>query len=520
MNKETRSYDKMADQQKTPSYPPLTGLPLAVITFALPLATFMQVLGTTIANVAVPTIAGILGASSTQGTWVITSYSIANAIMLPVSGWLARRFGEVRVFLLSTALFALFSFLCGMATSLEFLVAFRVAQGAVAGPILPLAQSLMFNNYPASKRYTAIALWSMVVCVAPICGPIIGGWISDNYYWGWIFYINVPVAALVIFLAWGILGRRETVRVKRPISYAGLGFLVIGIGSLQMMLDRGKELDWFNSNIVITLAVISIVALTFLVIWELTDENPVVDLRMFASRNFTVAVLCVSLGRMAFFGTVVLLPLLLQTQYKYTATLAGLAAAPIGLLQLFLLPLYGRYAKYFDPRVLITCAFLVFGACMYTRTWFSPDMDIWSVVIPQFMQGLANMLFFPNLIAIAFNTLKPDQVARGASLYHCCHATAAAIGSSVVITMWERREAVHHTHLTEHITVYNPIARDTLEALQNIGMNELESAKHLAMEITRQGFIIAANEVYWGCMLLFLALTALIWMAKPVKHQD
>ena len=518
MNKGAQEDGKAADRQQAQAYPPLTGLPLAVITFALPLAAFMQVLDTTIANVAVPTIAGNLGASATQGTWAITSYAITNAIFLPISGWLARRFGEVRVFSSAAALFGLSSLLCGMATTLEFLVAFRVVQGAVAAPMLPLAQSLLLNNYPAHKRYMAIACWSMTVSVAPICGPIIGGWISDNCYWGWIFYINVPVAALVVFLAWSILGRRETVRVKRPVSYVGLSLLVIGMGSLQIMLDRGKELDWFNSNTVVTLAVISLVALTFLVIWELTDENPVVDLRMFASRNFAVTVLCATPCLMAFFGTTVLLPLLLQTQFGYTATLAGLAAAPVGLLQIVLLPLYGRYAKHFDLRVLITGSFLVFGACMYTRTWFSPDMDIWFVLTPQFAQGLANMLFFPSVIALAFSTLRPDQIARGASLYYCCHTTAAAIGSSVVVTMWERRAAIHHTRLAEHIDIYNPIAREALETLRHIGMDELQSAKRLAMEINRQGFILAANEIYWGCMLLFLALIAVIWTAKPVKQ--
>jgi len=507
-----------ADQQKIPAYPPLTGLSLAVITFVLPLAAFMQVLDTTIANVAVPTIAGNLGASTSQGTWVITSYAITSAIFLPISGWLARRFGEVRVFLLAVALFGLSSLLCGMAASLEFLVVFRVIQGAVAAPMLPLAQSLLLNNYPADKRYMAIASWSMTVSVAPICGPIIGGWISDNCYWGWIFYINAPVAMLVVFLAWSILGRRETVRVKRPVSYVGLSLLVIGMGSLQIVLDRGKELDWFNSTTVVALTVVSLVALTFLVIWELTDENPVVDLRMFASRTFSVTVLSAALCLMAFFGTTVLLPLLLQTQFGYTATHAGLAAAPVGLLQLILLPLYGRYAKHFDLRMLISCSFLVFGACMYTRTWFSPDMDIWFVLIPQLAQGLANMLFFPSVIALAFSALRPDQIARGASLYYCCHTTAAAIGSSVVVTMWERRAATHHTHLAEHIDIYSPIAREAMETLQNIGMDELQIAKYLAIEVNRQGFILAANEIYWGCTLLFLALIAVIWVAKPVKQ--
>lgn len=496
-------------------HPPLKGLPLVLLTIALPLATFMQVLDSTIANVAVPTIAGNLGASSTQGTWIITSYAVANAISLPISGRLARRFGEVRLFLWSTGLFALASLFCGLSGSLGMLVFFRIVKGAVSGPMMPLAQSLLLNNYPPEKRNMAIALWSMTVSIAPIFGPVLGGWISDNYHWGWIFFINIPVGMLVVFMILRLLKGRETPRQVMPFNYVGLSLLVLGIGALQMMLDRGKELDWFNSPEIITLAVVAVVGITLLVAWELTDKNPIVDLKLFASRNFTIGVTCISLGMMLFLGTVVLLPLLLQTQYGYTATLAGLAAAPIGFLPVLLAPLIGKHAGKTDLRLLITASFLTFAACMYARTWFSPDMDMRFVILPQFAQGLANALFFMPLTALAFASLKPHQIAGAASLFNFLRTLFGAIGASVVTTLWERREAMHHTHLTEHVDIYNPVAREALDTLQQLGMSAEQSAGYLAGQITRQGFIISANEVYWATMVGFLAMIVLVWFAKP-----
>ncbi len=497
--------------------PPLTGLSLALLTLALPLATFMQVLDTTIANVAIPTIAGNLGASSSQGTWVITSYSVANAIALPITGWLAKRLGEVSLFLWSTALFALTSFMCGIAASLEMLVLFRVVQGAVAGPMMPLAQSLLLNNYPPAKRNMAIALWSMTVSVAPIFGPVLGGYISDNYHWGWIFFINVPLGALVLFLVSSLLHERETERRSQPMNYVGLALLVLGVGAFQMMLDRGKELDWFNSTEIVFLAVIAAVGLTLLVAWELTDKHPVVDFTLFRSRNFSIGVLCISLGMMIYLGTVVLLPLLLQTQFGYTATLAGLASAPIGFVPVLLAPFIGRYSHKIDLRFLISFGFVVFAACMYTRTWFSPAMDFRFVVIPQLVQGFAIAFFFVPITTLTFAELKPPQMASAASLFNFLRTLFGAIGASVVTTLWERREALHHINLTSHIHPYNPLAADTLDLLQRLGFSQQQSAGFLAREITRQGFILAATEIYWLSSLAFLALIAVVWLARHRK---
>lgn len=337
---------------------PLQGGKLAIMTIALALATFMQVLDSTIANVAIPTIAGNLGASNSQGTWVITSFGVANAISIPITGWLAKRIGEVRLFMWSTALFALTSWLCGISQSLEMLIFFRVLQGLVAGPLIPLSQSLLLNNYPPAKRNMALALWSVTIVVAPILGPILGGYISDNYHWGWIFFINVPFGVLIIMCISNTLAGRETKTEIKPIDTIGLVLLVVGVGALQIMLDQGKELDWFNSTEIIVLTIIAVVALSFLIVWELTDEHPVIDLSLFKSRNFTIGCLTLSLAYMIYFGTIVLLPLLLQEVFGYTATWAGLAAASVGLLPLIITPIIGKFGGKVDLRYIIALALL------------------------------------------------------------------------------------------------------------------------------------------------------------------
>ena len=498
-------------------HPPLTGLSLGLLTFSLALATFMQVLDATIANVAVPTIAGNLGASSSQGTWVITSYGVANAIGIPVTGRLARRFGEVRVFLWAVVLFAISSLLCGLAGSLEALVVFRVMQGAVAGPMMPLSQSLLVGSYPLARRGMAIALWGMTTSVAPICGPILGGYISDNYYWGWIFIINVPLGLVVAWVSWLLLRGRESKTQYQPTNYIGLILLVAGVGALQMMLDRGKELDWFNSTEIIVLSVVAAVGIPFLIAWETTSKYPVIDFTLFRSRNFTIGVICISLGMMVYLASVVLLPLLLQMQMGYTATLAGLAAAPIGFFPIVLAPFVGRYAHRTDLRLLVTISFLVFALCFFMRTDFSPLMDFRFVIIPQFVQGIALALFFTPLTTMAFAELQPHQMAAGAGLFNFFRQLCGSIGVSVATTLWERREAMHHTHLTEYITPYNPTATGMLDTLQGLGMSEVQSVGYLAREITRQGFVLAANEIFWLFGMSLLLLIPVVWLAKPAR---
>ena len=497
-------------------FKPLQGGALAMLTLVLSLATFMLVLDSTIANVAIPTIAGDLGASSSQGTWVITSFGVANAISIPITGWLAKRFGEVRLFLIATLLFVLASWLCGIANSLEMLIVFRVLQGAVAGPIIPLSQSLLLNNYPPEKRGMALAFWSMTIVVAPICGPILGGWISDNIHWGWIFFINVPIGLAVVLISWKILEGRESRISHQPVNTVGLILLALGIGALQLMLDQGRELDWFNSTEIVVLTIIAAVGLIALIIWELTDDNPVVDVSLFKSRNFTVGCVSTSLAFLVYSGTVVLIPLLLQQVYNYTATWAGLAAAPVGLLPILLAPIIGKFGNKIDMRILITVSFMVYALTFYWRAvTFEPEMTFMDVALPQFVQGLAVACFFMPLTTITLSGLPPEKMASASSLFNFLRTLAGSIGTSLTTFIWYNREAVHHTQLTEVINPYNPISQQFFQTMGSFGLSEEQTASYLAKQITAQGFIIGANEIFLVSAITFISLVVLIWFAKP-----
>lgn len=495
---------------------PMTGARLGLLTLVLALATFMQVLDSTIANVAIPTIAGDLGSSMSQGTWVITSFGVANAISIPLTGWLARRFGEVRLFVAATALFVFASWLCGISHSLEMLIVARVLQGFVAGPIMPLSQSLLLNNYPPAKRSMALALWSMTIVVAPIFGPILGGWISDNYHWGWIFFINVPFGIFVVLVSWHLLKDRETPTEIRPIDTVGLALLIIGVGSLQIMLDRGKELDWFSSTEIIVFAIVAAIGIITLIIWELTDEQPIIDLSLFKSRNFTIGCLCTSLAFMLYIGAIVLLPQLLQSVFGYTATWAGLAAAPVGIIPLLLSPVIGKYGSKIDMRKLVTFSFIIYSICFYWRAYtFEPQMDFAAAAWPQFIQGLAVACFFMPLTTITLSDVPPQKIAAATSLSNFLRTLAGSIGTSMTTTMWDNKESLHHSHLTEAINPYNPLVQETYNQFSQLGMSDAQTSVYLAQQITNQGLIMSANDIFWLSGGIFIGLLGLVWFARP-----
>ena len=497
------------------NHPPLQGARLVLVTLALSLAVFMEVLDSTIANVAVPVIAGDLGAAATQGTWVITSFSVANAISVPLTGFMARRFGEVRILVWSVIGFVITSWLCGISHSLEILVLFRILQGFIAGPLIPLSQSLLMASYPPEKRTLALALWSMTVVVAPVLGPILGGWISDNWHWGWIFFINIPVGICAAVIAWQQLRNRETDIVRAPVDYVGLTLMVVGVGSLQMVLDRGKELDWFSSTEIIVLTVTAVVCLTYFIFWELEEKNPIVDLSLFQDRNFSVGVITVSLGFMLYMGTLTLLPLVLQQHLGYTSTWSGLAAAPIGILPVLLSPVIGKFGIRLDMRWLVTCSFLVFAFTFYWRTSFYAGMDFSNVVWPQFCQGLGVAMFFMPLTTITLSHMKGSQIAAASSLSNFLRVFMGGVGVSIVNTLWEKREALHHTQLTEQITPYSNTISEAIGGMMQQGLSREQVMGQVVRAITQQGFIIGSNEIFWGGSILFVVMIAAIWFAKP-----
>ena len=493
----------------------MEGAERAFVTVALAAASFMVILDTSIANVAIPGISGELGVSPSQGTWVITSFAVSNAIAVPLTGWLARRFGEVRLFTLSMLLFALASLGCGLSFSMPMLIAFRVLQGAVAGPMMPLSQTLLLGINPPERRPMALSIWALTTLVAPITGPILGGWITDNLRWPWIFYINVPIGLVCAYVAWQRLRSRESSIVRLPIDAVGLALLAIGVGSLQIMLDKGNELDWFNSSTVVALAVVAAIALSILVVWELTERNPVVDLTLLKRRNFTSAALATSAAYLVFFGTIVLLPLWLQTQMGYTATWAGLVTAPTGLLAVVITPIIGKNMHRLDPRKLATLGFAIFAACAFLRTRFTTGADFDTLALPQLIQGVAVALFFVPLTSIALSGLPNEQIASASGLFNFLRILAGGIGTSVATTMWERREALHHAQLTEHVTAFSPIASQLSGHAQGLGLGALQSYGLIERTIASQAYALATIDMSWIAAWIFLALIPLLWIARP-----
>ncbi len=490
------------------------GLALALVTVALALGNFMEVLDTTIANVALPHIAGDLGVSPNQATWVITSYAVANAISVLVSGWLAQRFGQVRVFVTAVLLFTSASWICGTAVSFEMLLGFRVMQGAVSGLMVPLSQTLLLSSFPRNRQGVALAIWSMTVMVAPVVGPILGGWITDSYSWPWIFYINVPVGIAVAWLAHRFLGRRDTPTRKVPVDAVGLGLIVVWVGALQIMLDKGNELDWFGSPFIVTLAVVAALGLALFVVWELTESHPIVDLSLFKIRNFSAGTAVVSLGYGVFFGSVVLMPLWLQTQMGYTATWSGFVVAPYGVLALALSPAVGKNLDRVDARVFATAAFLVFAAASFMRAGFTSGADYASLALPQLVQGAGIAMFFAPLISITLSGLDPERVAFGSGLVNFFRITAGSFGASLATAFWARREAVYHTQLVERVTDLAPQAAHAVTGLAGAGMTGGSATAEIHSLVVGQSTLLAVNDIFGISGWLFLALTAFVWLAE------
>jgi DHA2 family multidrug resistance protein len=494
---------------------PISGWTLVLLTLSLSLGIFMNVLDISIANVAIPTIAGDLGISPNQGTWVITSFSVTTAIFLPLTGWLSRRFGEVKLFLFSTAAFTLFSVLCGLSSNLTMLVIFRVLQGAVAGPMIPLSQSLLLANYPDDKKGFATSLWAMTAVVAPICGPVIGGWITDNYTWPWIFYINIPVGIFSVIVTGIILRGRDTLTSTPRIDMVGIILLTIGIGSLQILLDQGHDLDWFHSNIIIALTVVSIVALTFLVAWELTDDQPIIDLALFKRRNFAIGTLALSLGFLIYFANVVIFPLWLQTQMNYTPTWAGLAAAPVGLFPILVTPLIGKLINKVDLRILVSIGFFAFALSSFWSSDYTTSVSYVQLIEPRLLQGVGIAFFFTPLISIVISGIPANRIASALGLANFFRILGGSFGTSISVTMWSNREAIHNSQLVEQITHYNPISVDALHALSDVGLTNNSNYEVIARIITNQAYMLATNDLFWLGGYIFIGLFTIIWFTKP-----
>ena len=499
------------------AFPPLNGSRRVWGTVALALATFMNVLDTSIANVSIPAIAGDLGVSPSQGTWVITSFAVANAISVPLTGWLTQRFGQVRLFTASVLLFVMASWLCGLAPNIESLIAFRVLQGLVAGPMIPLSQTLLLASYPAAKAGTAMAMWAVTVLVAPVAGPLLGGWITDNIAWPWIFYINLPVGLFAAALTWSIYRKRDPGPRRVPLDRVGLVLLVLFVGAMQICIDKGKELGWLESGEIKILALVAVVSFLFFLAWELTEKHPIVDLRLFARRNFVVGTTSLSVAYGLFFGNVVLLPLWLQQYMGYTATWAGLATAPVGVLAILLSPWVGKNVGRYDPRKLASVAFIGFALVLWMRSHFSTQDDFASILLPTVLQGAAMAFFFIPLQAIVFSGLTPDKMPSAAGLSNFVRITAGAVGTSLFTTLWEDRAVLHHAQMAETIHRGNSAAVQTLAQLTAGGLSPEQALAVINRTLDQQAYTMAATDLFYASSGVFLLLLAVLWLAKPAK---
>ncbi len=493
---------------------PLSGAQLAITSVALALGTFMQVLDTTIANVSLPTIAGNLGASTSQGTWVITSFAVANGVAVPLTGWLMGRFGVVRTFVTSVLLFTLASFLCGIAWSLPALIVFRILQGAVSGPMIPGSQALLISIFPPQKRATALGIWSITTLVAPIIGPVLGGFISDNYHWSWIFLINIPVGVGTAFLCWVNLSKRETPTRKLPIDSMGLALLVIWVGALQIMLDLGKDADWFESREIIALTIVSVIACAAWIIWELTDKHPIVDLSLLKRRNFLLGTLALCLGYAVFFANILLLPLWLQTNVGYNATWAGLVAAPGGFIAVLITPLTAKMLAKFDARWVATVSFVAFAASYFMRAGYTNDASFWDFAFPLLVNGIATGTFFVSTITLSLDGIPPERIPSASGIANFTRITAGSFAASIATTMWDQREALHQNRLADATSVFNINTQIALDRLHSFGFSDLQAVGALTRTLLTQAYLLAVIDLFWISGWLSIVAIGLVWMAR------
>jgi len=498
--------------------PPMQGGQLVLATIAVALATFMNVLDTSIANVAIPTISGNLGVSVDQGTWVITVFAAANAVSIPLTGWLTQRFGDIRLFVGSILLFTLASWLCGIAPTLPILLVARVLQGAVAGPLIPMSQAILLGSYPKQKSATALALWGMTATVGPIAGPLLGGWITDSYSWSWIFYINIPVGIFAASVTWMLYRKRQGPTRKTPIDIVGLGLLVAWVGSLQVMLDKGKDLDWFNSPVIVVLGIVAVISFLLFLIWELTDANPIVDLRLFTQRNFLGGTVAISIAYAVFFGNLVLLPQWMQEYLGYRSVDAGLVTAPLGIFALLVSPIVGRVLTPSNARTVATLSFIGFAGVFYMRTNYVTQIDTWHLVLPTLLQGIPMALFFVPLTSIILSGQRPEKIADAAGLSNFARVFCGAVGTSIAGNAWNDRTVLHHVRLTEQASIGNPIFTHQIDAVRSLlHLNPASAHALFDATVTSQAAMMGLNDIFYISAVLYLVMIPLIWITRPVK---
>jgi DHA2 family multidrug resistance protein len=444
--------ESAAPQQWVPSFNPW------LIAISVMLATVMEVLDTSVANVALPHIAGNLSATTEESTWVLTSYLISNAIILPATSWIGKYIGRKRFLILCIILFTIASALCGAAPNLEILIVARILQGMGGGALQPIAQSVLLESFPPAKRGAAMALYGMGVVVAPIIGPTLGGWITDNYSWRWIFYINLPVGAVAAFMANTFVEDPPYLQNQKPgrIDYIGFGLMALGLAAMELTLDLGQQRDWFSSPLIVFTATMSGLSLISFVVWELMTPEPIVNLRVFVNRNFAIGCAMIASVGVVLYGSTALLPLFLQTLLGYPAVESGLAVSPRGIGSIISMVIVGRLIGKVDGRWLIAFGFAVLGFSTYVFTGLNLYIAQSNIVYPMIVSGFAMGFVFVPLTTMTMATLPQNEIGNASGIYNLMRNTGGSIGIAIMTTLLARNAQVHQAVLTTHTTEYDP----------------------------------------------------------------
>jgi DHA2 family multidrug resistance protein len=501
-----------------------------LIAFTVMLATFMEVLDTSVANVALPHIAGDLSAGVDESTWVLTSYLVSNAIVLPLTGWFSTLFGRKRFYMGCVALFTLSSFLCGLSPTLGSLVLFRVFQGAGGGGLQPVSQAILVESFPREKQGMAMAVYGMGVVVAPIIGPTLGGWITDNYTWHWIFFINIPVGILSLLLT-SLLVVDPPYLVRRSlkkgfhIDFVGLGFLSVGLGFLQVVLDKGQREDWFGSNFIVWCSLLAVVGLVGALVWELSRKDPIVDFRMLKERNFAVATFTMFMLGFVLYGSTVLLPIMLQTLMGYTAMLSGLVLSPGGLVTLVALPIVGRLLQKVEARWLVAIGLAITGLALVKMAGFNLEIDFWTAMDIWTISRMGMAFLFVPINVMAFYYVPKEKMNNATGLINLARNIGGSVGIANVTTMLARRAQIHQDVLVSHLT---PLDQPYRSALQGAGKflmvqgsnatQALQQAQGLIYgNLQRQSMMLAFVDTYWLLGITFLAMIPLMFFIKRAR---
>jgi len=497
-----------------------------IVTAAVMLATFMEILDTTVVNVSVPHMAGNLGATVEEGTWVVTSYLVSNAIILPMSGWLANRLGRRRMLLACVTGFTLTSVLCGTATSLDALIFFRVLQGLTGGGLQPLAQAVLLETFPPKQHGTAMAAFGLGIILAPILGPTLGGWITDNYSWRWIFYLNLPVGIIsVLMISAFIYDPPYIGKSKTGVDLWGIGFLALGFGTLQVILDTGQRKDWFGSTQIRVLTVLCVFGLIAMIVRELTTKHPIVDLRVLKDRTFTTGTAIMTMLGFVLYASLMLLPIFLQTLLGYPALESGLALSPRGVGSLVMMPIVGQLTNRYDPRKLIAVGLAVGGWTMFQLSILNLNAGYWDIFWPQVIQGGAMAFLFIPLMAVSMSGISKEKMGNATSIYNLMRNIGGSFGIASMTTFLSRRSQVHQNQLVAHITPYDHAVRNMMNGMRGWfmahGSNPVEATRQslgaIYGMVQQQASLLSFVEAFWVMGVIFLCMLPLVLLLRNAR---